>query len=606
MLRKLTGLEQLEDYQPPYEAYEAVDALWNRALQAAQEAFAAHPTEPPSEQPEMDFDAVSFGAVAKDMTYSAWLPALTLDQRKFLDREPEHSVKVRGPAGSGKTLALELKALKEIERARSHGEHIRILFLTHSWAMAEQVDGALDRLSEWGALPEVDIYPLMTITEEFMPSDHWGDSLRLLGEDSMSDKEFQLERISKLRDEFLKGDWLTFREDVSPAFRARIESPDDGERKALVWDLLIEFACVLGADGILPGAVSAEQRYLRLPRAGWMMSLESDADKRLILHIYQQYRQSLEADGFRTSDQVVNDFLNFLESNAWHYRRKLEGYDLVFIDELHLFNAQERLALNYLTKNPGEYPKMLMALDPRQSPWEVYRDFQSVTSEGEPDQSIEVGLGRVEPVDLSTIYRFTPEILALVTHLHREFPPLDLGADWALDLSRVNSAVPSGPVPTVVHTGTAEAEVAEVLKRAESRRGEGGTGSRVAIAIVHEDHFKPYRQIAERRGGMSVIASREDVVRLQYARKRMIVGPAEYLAGLQFDSVIVAGLPDTDFRGSNVGHRKRVFLSLLYLAVSRASRSVDIVVNDQDGGVPEILQNAARNKIVRLKRGKDV
>ena len=66
----------------------------------------------------MDFGAVTFDAVTKDLTYSEWLHQLTPEQRSFVDSPPVHSIKVRGPAGSGKSLALELKALREVDCAR--------------------------------------------------------------------------------------------------------------------------------------------------------------------------------------------------------------------------------------------------------------------------------------------------------------------------------------------------------------------------------------------------------------------------------------------------------------------------------------------------------
>src|SRR5207249_4114442 len=106
-----------------------------------------------------------------------------------------------------------------------------------------------------------------------------------------------------------------------------------------------------------------ERRYLLLQRTPWMMPLETDGEKRFVLQVYTQYIADLKKDRLLTSDQVINDFLNYLETFTWNIRREQEGYDLIFVDELHLFSEQERLALHYLTRSASEYPKMFMALD---------------------------------------------------------------------------------------------------------------------------------------------------------------------------------------------------------------------------------------------------
>ncbi|MCH7876488.1 MAG: hypothetical protein IH965_14495, partial [Gemmatimonadetes bacterium] len=58
----------------------------------------------PKQMGVIDLDAVGFGAVTGGRHYSAWLPLLTDEQRRFLESPSNRSLKLRGPAGSGKTL----------------------------------------------------------------------------------------------------------------------------------------------------------------------------------------------------------------------------------------------------------------------------------------------------------------------------------------------------------------------------------------------------------------------------------------------------------------------------------------------------------------------
>ena len=125
---------------------------------------------------------------------------------------------MRGPAGSGKTLLLELKALRELYRAREAGDAIRILFVTHSWMVAVQVDAALRQLDESGDLSEVEVLPLLAIAQDKLPAERQGRGFELLGEDNLSGKMLQLKEIDASVDRFVKGDWLTLANRCSPDF----------------------------------------------------------------------------------------------------------------------------------------------------------------------------------------------------------------------------------------------------------------------------------------------------------------------------------------------------------------------------------------------------
>ena len=128
----------------------------------------------------------------------------------------------------------------------------------------------------------------------------------------------QLERIDALLERFRRGDLLAYRKDLTPTLLTQIEAPgESADRKALVWDLMIEFSSVLGAHWILPG-VKAERQYLEITRAPWMMPLSSVADKRMVLRIYSEYINGLRDERILTSDQLIQDFLRYLESFTWN------------------------------------------------------------------------------------------------------------------------------------------------------------------------------------------------------------------------------------------------------------------------------------------------
>lgn len=603
--RITTGDDQvaLEAYEPPYDVYSMIVSGWSDAFASAQSSLGTAAIEPVSEpvQPTVDLAATTFGAVTQYQTYSTWLDRLTPAQREFLESPPDRSVKLRGPAGSGKTLVLELKALRELYESHDRGEPIRILFATHSWAMAEQVDSALRQMDERGDISEIEVYPLVSIAQSILPSERTGAGFSLLGEDSLTGKRLQIEELDKILDSIAASDWLFYADGASPLMRSRMTAPRGSQaRNSLVWDLLMEFASVLSAHGILPG-INAERQYLSLPRTRWMMPLDSETDKLVVLLVYTKYVTALSDAGVLTTDQLTNDFLNYLATFAWNIRRQSAGYDLILVDELHLFTDQERLVLHYLTRSPDVYPRMFMALDPRQSPAEMYVDVGSDAvmrgGSGLPDEY----LGDVQSMELATVHRFTPEILDVVRHINQSYPALDLGEDWSLDLSSVESSVPTGSRPTLV-THASSIEEAEAVARSLAALQAQAGSDRVALVVLEATSLPTYVEVAERHTSVAVISGRDDVEKLQYTRRSAVVGAAEFLAGLQFSAVVVAGFPNTSDGYANLGHQLRRFLSLLYLSVSRATTTVEIHVNDESGGIPPILESAVAAGVLELGR----
>ena len=579
----------LSEFVPNMQELEAARVAWRTAFGAAQTVFRANsPSSEESLQASVDLDEMSFGAVTRHKTYTGWLDELTARQKRFVEAPTTNSIKLRGPSGSGKTLALELRTLRTLYAALDEGQDCRLLFATHSWAMTQQVEEALRSMDERGVAGKVDVYPLLTLAGVLMPTERTDTGFALLGEDSLSGKRLQLDRIRGLLETARRSDWVAFQAGASNAFRARVEAAaGSGVRDALVWDLMIEFACVISANGIMPG-VNAERRYLALPRGPWMMPLATDDEKRFVILLYQRYVNQLKEEGYLTSDQVISDFLNYLETFAWNAKRRDQGYDVIFVDELHLFNEQERHVLHYLTRSADAYPRIYMALDPRQSPAAVYGLGGGQSREsGQADQE----LGTIEAHELRTIHRFTPEILTLVQHIHRSYPALELARDWELDADALTSSAAVGSSPSILVHGSAVLERSAVRTAAQDLARSMGRDERLAVVLVDPLLLESYVDEAG-ESDFVIIASRDDVDDLRYRRRAVVLSAAEYVAGLQFSHVFVAGLPRRDPSVANMGYSQRRLLSLLYLAVSRATHHVEIHVNEEAGGVPSVLESA--------------
>lgn len=585
----------LQDFRPDYSRYDDAVLFWDEALREARSRFAGI-ERPTGQVAPMVALSATFGATSRGRTYTEWLPHLSDDQRRFLERTPP--VKLRGPAGTGKTLCLLLKAIREVTQARAEGKPIRALFLTHSWAMETQIDQLLRSMDEGDATRDIDVFPLFS-AGSMLFNTTLPPGLEPLGEDSHEGKQEQLARVKSLLTRAVLTDWPAYRGRVRPEFAEAVESaPESDEFRILAWEVLNEFACVLGPEGIVPGAHDAIQEYRELQRASWMMSLETEAEKDFVLTVYGYYVDSLRQDNLISSDQIINDFVKDLEKSSWQYQRLADGYDLIFVDELHLFNEQERRALHHLTKDSRTYPKMFMALDPRQSAEIVYTGVagRSVTRE----DSARGGaiMGDVEQHSLTRVHRFGREVLALLRHINKSWPQLDLGDDWELDLEQVDADGSASTVPVLYRYPDAHEEARNVLRAARvwTNRSDGG---RVAVVLVDRDSLDLYQEASldPEVGRVNVLGSRDDLASLQYEKRTIVLAPAEYVAGLQFDTVIVTGLPRV--RRHPRWHQTRHLLSQLYLAISRASDHVEIHVNKVNGSLPDVLESAMRTGALR-------
>ena len=597
--------ELLAEYQPDRRLYTAARDFWltNRVQGLA--ALAGPTAQSLGVDVTLDSAAPQLRSMTKAQTYSEWLPRLTSCQKEFVEAPTDRSIRLRGPAGSGKTLTMCLKAVREVSAARLAGTSLRVLFVTHSWSLAGEVDQLLTLLSEQGRLDEIDVLPLVSVAQETLPSGMVPDDLSLIGDDSLTGKMTQLAELEEIVAEFRNGDWVTYEHLCSENFRTRMNSAEVATSRGLAWDCLIEFGCVLGADGIFPG-VNAEKRYLRLPRAPWMMPLESTGDKRAVYAMYVKYYEALQERHLLTSDQLLNDFLNYLEGFTWNHRRRTEGYDLIFVDEFHLFNTLERQSLRYLSREVTSYPRIFMAMDPRQSPWDVF--FTGVDPQGTADYiSDEEELDPIRTVDIPTVHRSSPQVLDLIKHIHLEYANLSLDEDWDYSISAVESLATPGPKPSLFVTDTFAAEEIAIYEAVAATYGQAHSGTQLAFALVDEEAYRRYVPLIENLGKSGKyrvieITSRDDIGVLRYHRKGIVVGPAEYLAGLQFDVVLIAGLPEMASNAPNQGVRRRGALSLLYLAVSRASREVRLFANDDHGGVPEVLSRASNEGVLGIFR----
>jgi hypothetical protein len=448
----------------------------------------------------------------------------------------------------------------------------------------------------------IDVFPLLSIAEK---RDYSQIGFRPLGIDSSEGKKLALQEISSLVVEFMEVDWVAYQADCSAEFAARVEAPPTSKtHKLFCWDLLIEFGCVIAAQGILTREAD-RQKYLKVKRLRWMMNLAKRSEKEAVFNMWGMFLGRLRSRFLVSSDQVMFDCLSDLGTFFWESARRKEGYDVIFVDEMHLFNSQERLIFHNLLREPDRPPAVAMALDPNQSPRETFVDVKSEDADPRINIYDQARLPNPESIDLTEVYRYTPEINELIRGLHEVVPALDLPEDW--DVPTGHSQLANGETPTyqVFHDSLTMFRAAIESARRSVRESAKRHG-RVSILCLDEERFEAYVRAAENQYETEafVIASRDDTERLRYSGRKFLLSTPEYVAGLQFDTVILIDankslVPD----GSNTGYLMRRILSELYLGISRAERRLLIFASQDAGGISSLLSGVIAKGLLIESKG---
>ena len=545
-------------------------------------------------------ETVSLGRSLKD-----WLSGkLTQEQRKFINKPIEKSIRLVGAAGTGKTLSLVIKCLVDFEQSRNRPSY-RVLFLTHSQATVEVVTNAIASLDHEGIISKnksavLRICTLQELASDAMKYDLHG--LEPLSSDGYDGRVMQVETIESLLEEFRRSTWIRFRSKCNSEFKGQIEkSRGTPEGRSFAFELMNEFACVLDADGVWQSGDHRE-RYLTEKRKNWMLNLESRDEREVVLVLYSKFRESLRELGVIGVDQMIADYLGYLESNRWDNIRSREGYDVVFVDELHLFNRQERMTLHQLTRDAARPPTVVMAYDSKQSPRDTFYGLAECTN-GKTVFSRDMKLGDTERFELDEGFRYTPEIARVLEWIDHTFPAVgiseELGADWTK--LALKSTKQSGGKPIVVIAPSTRKIYDVVFPRARRRARELTKGRRVAVLCASEKQFRIYLEAGEHRDLFLPITDREQLSTLRYAGARFIFSMPEYVAGIQFDTVylIEANEGEVQFGPYATGQLRR-YISQIYLGASRAESVLEIYANNERGGTSRCLRHATENGAINV------
>ena len=243
------------------------------------------------------------------LSLNEWLDAkLTTEQTNFVSSEIDKSIRLVGAAGTGKTLSLVVKCLYEFKRKCDRNESVNFLFLTHNTSTVENVLQSIDimdteLLRKKNPQSTLTVCTLQELANQAIK--YSLNNLQPLSMDGYESRLLQVEAIEGLIKDFKNSDWVTFKSKCSESFTKYIDADiGSNEFRTFAVALMNEFACVLEAEGVRRSP-EKKQKYINEPRKQWMMKLDSEYERKVVLHLYDKFRNLLRDMNVISGYQII-------------------------------------------------------------------------------------------------------------------------------------------------------------------------------------------------------------------------------------------------------------------------------------------------------------
>ena len=333
------------------------------------------------------------------LSYEQQLAKMTVTQRQVVESDNIVSpIRIDGPAGTGKTASMILRAYHLLKSAREKGSPFSIAFFAHSestkceienaFSLLENADSFLsDKSSQHIVFTTLFSYCIKTINVNIS---------QVIEHDANNAKQFQRILIEDSLDKVYREKFRTFKpllsEELCNVFNAQITP-----KGVLISMLQHEFSVQI--KGRTDGSI---EEYYQIPRISNALPVENQKDKEFVFSIFLEYQNMLRISSVYDIDDITVQALAQWNAPIWRRERRDFGFDYIFVDEMHLFNINEQHTFHYLTKS----------VEQKQIPICFALDYsQAIGDRGNTNRDyIETALGKAERNDYKTVFRCSQQI----------------------------------------------------------------------------------------------------------------------------------------------------------------------------------------------------
>ncbi len=522
-----------------------------------------------------------------NLTYEQWIAPtsqLSQEQRVILESDVilKSPVRIIGPAGSGKTLLMQLLAIRRLHDFKRWGKGCKIAYIVHNAAMMQMVK---DRFTELGctyfvtAEQRPQILEVVTLSE-YSTKTLSGDIVPVMDPDAYETKRFQTELVtSYLKDAVKDG---IFEEEKHPLLFQVSKTP---EAVDILAELLVtEFGVAIKGHDLSQdkqGYVLSESSLSRLHA---ILNID---ERSVVFDVFAQYQTCLAHElGMLDADDLAITVLGKVSTPLWRLRRKTEGFDFVFVDEAQLFNENERRLFPLLTKGTAPHVPIALALD----------DAQAINP-GFGAGFGALGFGDLFNESLNKVFRSTPAILRLAFHVIQKSTDL-FDAAFPNFTSSTVSLIPEdhhlARRPVILTGGQAKSPGKFVERIAARLRA---SNIRQVCIIVFSERYWTDVVAALRGSKHPWIELKRRGDRIDAKGPLLVVSKPEFVGGQEFDAVICVGLEE-GVVPPNVGSNHALAASFeqramreIYVAFTRARYRL-VVANSVNSNICPLLKDA--------------
>jgi hypothetical protein len=512
--------------------------------------------------------------LAYTLTYSDWMSpssTLTPDQRALVlaDGLSAHPLRIIGPAGSGKTLLMQLLALRQLEMAKSRSDCCRILYLVHNEKMADMVRDRFCALSRDQDLetPEqcIDVLTLSAYgrREMQLPLE------QLIDTDAQDAKEYQHDIISQVLNDVLSN--LSHIPAEAVVFQQISKSAE--LRSIFVRLVQGEISTAIKGHGL----THDERRYIESDRPlSRLHRCLSQEDRRLVFKVFKEYHRVVFQD-YRVldTDDVAISLLGRLRTPIWELKRSEIGYDFVFVDETQLFNENERRVLPLLTNTRLNHVPIALALDEAQ-------DINGQTISG----IAALGIENAANTSLFTVHRSTRAITRLAFHVIQrtsdlfgtEFPDFTGLSESVLEDSHRLACPPSITSPNAESPSFGRYVVRLIRQMRKENLWRIGV-----ICFTDFLHDELLEELKTQQLPLVVLDTRG--TRLPADKPLVALTRPAFVGGQEFEAVLLIGLEEGMVPPKVAGNEafavalEQQALREIYLGITRAQYRLVVVLN---------------------------
>lgn len=535
-------------------------------------------------------DKLTQNMAFKFMPFEAQLTKLTSSQQEVVNQDNIKSpIRVEGPAGTGKTISLVMRAARLLQKYRKEGRQFKVAFFAHSKTTEDAIKlmfrSTTNDLWENNEAQNIEIITLQEYCARFIQL----SDTQIIDGDAYEAKQYQLLVIQDIYKEISSQFYRTYRPHLSEQLRRTLDNENE---TSIVNMLQHEFSVQIKGY-----AAEDFESYKKLRPISNGLPITTEDDKTYIYLLFSGYQNYLRKSSVFDTDDVVLEAISRFRGPLWKRARQQNGFDYIFIDEMHLFNANEQQVFHQLTKNAEQ----------EEIPFCFALDYsQSIGDHGELSNTyIEKKLAKNSITqEYGTVFRSSQEIAELCASITCSGAALFSAFINPYHVATSGFTAKEEQVcqfPTL-YMYNSDTSMLDSLKNHINDMIKTFQCSPSEIAVISFAHTQSITAnvIAEKTGrSVHELVSKNSIISHISHDSSIVFSTPENINGLEFSGVILLGVdegrvPATSSTDISENYLRYRALNQLYLSCSRARFQVRILGN-QSRGISSCLNYSIKN-----------